>query len=88
MQKIAISIDEIKSVLLAEFPQAVIEAAITNDIIIASFFFIINSSNLFPIGDIAFERILIPDYKVYKKSRKILHIWILRRFFVYTLMRD
>ena len=59
------------AVLLAEFPQAVIEAAITNDIIIASFFFIINSSNLFPIGDIAFERILIPDYKVYKKSSKI-----------------
>ena len=32
--------------------------------------------------------ILIPDYKVYKKSSKISHIWILRRFFVYTLMRD
>ncbi len=31
--------------------------------------------------------ILFFNQKVYKKSSKILHIWILRRFFVYTLIK-
>ena len=32
----------------------------------------------------AYRLILITIKKVYKKSSQILHIWILRRFFVYT----
>ena len=32
--------------------------------------------------------ILISDQKVYKKSSEIPNKWILRRFFVYTFIRD
>ena len=32
--------------------------------------------------------ILIFKLKVYKKSSKSLHIWLLRRFFVYTLIKN
>ena len=45
-------------------------------------------------GTQGFAFILIPDYKVYKKWGQNLvavdnsFIWILRRFLVYTLMRD